>query len=88
MYLHFLSYNVSLIGSCVASPLLGYGLWQLYVPCSSMHIIVQLNLFSKKIISIIIIQVILSRKEEVLALEREGEEALGMIHAVLSAVPL
>ena len=50
--------------------------------------IVKLNLFWEKIIIIIIIQVILSRKEEVLSLEREGEEALGMIHAVLSAVPL
>ena len=52
-----------------------------------MHMIVKLNLFWEKIIIIIIIQVILSRKEDVLALEREGEEALGMIHAVLSAVP-
>lgn len=34
-----------------------------------------------------ILQVVLSRKEDVLALEREGEDALGMIHAVLSAVP-
>ena len=32
-------------------------------------------------------QVILSRKEDVLALDRQGEEAMGMVHAVLSALP-
>jgi len=31
--------------------------------------------------------VILCKKDEVLALEREGEEAMGMVHAVLSALP-
>ncbi|KAF8512553.1 rab-GTPase-TBC domain-containing protein [Hysterangium stoloniferum] len=31
--------------------------------------------------------VILCKKDEVLALEREGEEAMGMAHAVLSALP-
>lgn len=33
------------------------------------------------------VQVILSRKEDILALDREGEEAMGMVHAVLSALP-
>jgi hypothetical protein len=31
--------------------------------------------------------VILSRKADVLNLEREGEEGMGMIHAVLTALP-
>ncbi|KAF8586615.1 hypothetical protein K439DRAFT_1659568 [Ramaria rubella] len=31
--------------------------------------------------------VILSKKDDVLALERKGEEAMGMMHAVLSALP-
>jgi hypothetical protein len=33
------------------------------------------------------LQVIINKKNDVLALQKEGDEAMGLIHAVLSALP-